>query len=180
MTQLSIASRPVLRPGGAARKLDSLRAIPWNFAWVQTRYGVPGWYGVGTAFEAHAERIEVFCDMAQRWPLFRTVLENVELELCRAELGIAGAYARRVEPIELGERFHARIEAEHRLTSEWVRRITGSDLMATSQVVRQTIGFRNPIVAPLHRMQAALLRREADQAMIQCMMGIAAGMQSTG
>lgn len=181
MTQLSIASRPVLRPGGAARTLDSLRAIPWNFAWVQTRYGVPGWYGVGTAFEAHAERIEVFRDMAQRWPLFRTVLENVELELCRAELGIAAAYARRVEPAELGNRFHARIEAEHRLTSEWVRRITGNDLMATSKVVRQTIGFRNPIVAPLHRMQAALLRREADpKAMLHCMMGIAAGMQSTG
>lgn len=181
MTQLAIASRPVLRPDGATRTMDALRAIPWNFAWVQTRYGVPGWYGLGTAFEAHAERLEVLQDMALRWPLFRTLLENVELELCRAELTIAAEYARQVVPAELGERFHRRIADEHRLTSEWVRRITGNDLMATSKVVRQTIAFRNPIVAPLHRLQAALMRRGADPgAMLQCMMGIAAGMQSTG
>lgn len=181
MTQLTIASRPVMRPGTAKRTLDSLRAIPWNFAWVQTRYGVPGWFGLGTAFEAHSERLETLQEMARQWPLFKTLLENVELELCRAELGIARLYAHQVAPSEVAERFHARILYEHELTSRWVRSITGRDLMASSPTVRNTIAFRNPIVAPLHRMQAALLRRDADpKVMLHCMMGIAAGMQSTG
>ncbi|MBX3095262.1 MAG: phosphoenolpyruvate carboxylase [Fimbriimonadaceae bacterium] len=181
MSELSIASRPVMRPGKKSNSLDSLRAIPWNFSWVQSRYGVPGWYGLGTAFESFADRLGELQEMAQKWPMFQTLLENVELELCRAELDIAALYARQVSPKEVGERFHQTICDEHALAVKWVEAITGRELMATSSTVRRTIAFRNPIVAPLHMMQASLLRGEGESAtMLQCMLGVAAGMQSTG
>jgi len=181
MTRLSIASRPVMRPSKGGNPLDSLRAIPWNFSWVQSRYGVPGWYGLGSGLSALSDRMDELRQLYREWPHFNTLIENVELELSRAELGIAAHYAREVEPRELGERFHGMIQAEFDLTVKGVREITGSELMSTARTVHRTIAFRNPLVAPLHAMQSSLLTREMDPSvMLQCMMGVAAGMQSTG
>lgn len=178
MSRLSIASRPVMRPGSKGDSLDALRAIPWNFSWVQSRYGVPGWYGFGTAIESHSGQIESFRRLYSDWPFFRTLIDNVELELCRSEIHVAERYG----AMASGEarKLHERIRAEHALSILWIREITGRDLLEGT-VVRKTVEFRNPVLAPLHMMQSALLNREMDDAvMLQCMMGVAAGMQSTG
>lgn len=181
MSRLTIASRPVMRPGRGGRSLSSLRAIPWNFAWVQSRYGVPGWYGIGTALKAYPDRTNVLREMAAGWPMFQTIIENVELELCRAELDIARLYARQVVPREGGERLHRLICEEHERTARELQRLTGRELMGSARTVRRTIDFRNPLVAPLHMVQASLLGRDVpSEVMLQTMMGIAAGMQSTG
>ncbi|MCC2669719.1 MAG: Phosphoenolpyruvate carboxylase, partial [Armatimonadetes bacterium] len=115
-------------------------------------------------------------------------------ELKRAHLETARWYAGRVEPREVAERFHARIEEEYRRTCDWVLQVTQQgELMETSAVVRRTVEFRNPATAPLSKLQVALLQlwdelpdeeseeaRDWRDAILMSIIGLAAAMQSTG
>lgn len=187
--RMSIASRPVSRPGKADLGIEGLRAIPWNFAWVQSRLLVPGWYGLGTALDHfladNPDGLALLQDMRSRWPFFQTILENVELELVRTHLPTAELYARAGGEGDTG-RIMARIEAEFDRTVRTVTQILGtSELMEGAKTVRRTVAFRNPVVFPLNMLQAALLRRidaepAYEGALLQTVAGVAAGMQSTG
>ncbi|MBS1709783.1 MAG: phosphoenolpyruvate carboxylase [Armatimonadetes bacterium] len=187
--RMSIASRPVSRPGKADLGLDGLRAIPWNFAWVQSRLLVPGWFGLGTAIEsflsAHADGLERLREMHTNWPFFQTIVENVELELMRTHLPTAELYSRPGDDGATG-RIMGLIEREFQRTVRAVTGILGTNqLMEGAKMVRNTIAFRNPVVFPLNMLQASLLRRvQADEAyegaLLQSVAGVAAGMQSTG
>ncbi len=199
ISRLPIASRPVFRPGRRLGSPEHLRAVPWVFAWVQSRYVVPGWYGLGTALEELGKEpggLELLQKMHRDWLFFRTVLRNAQLELVRAHLPTAAWYAARVQPPETGARLHARIEEEYRRTREWICRITGSEeLTGVSEVVRKTVAMRNPALAPLNRLQLAAMDRWARDhpegaaeegpdpwrdAILLSIIGLAAGMQSTG
>jgi phosphoenolpyruvate carboxylase len=193
---LPIASRPVYRPGNALSGIDGLRAIPWNFAWVQCRTTLVGWYGMGTALEQYAsgneDRLNTLKTMYQGWPFFQTVVDNAQLELTRAHLPTAHMYAKRVQPRSLGERIESTITEEYDRTVQMILRVTGqSRLMEKARVVHNTVEFRNPAVTPLSTLQVALMDRwpkltEEEQAgvwreaMLQTIAGIAAAMQSTG
>jgi len=193
---LPIASRPVFRPGKALASIDGLRAIPWNFAWVQSRTTLVGWFGMGTALESFAEgspkRVEALKTMYREWPFFRTVVDNAQLELVRAHLPTARLYAARVQPPELGARMQKLIEDEHARTERMILKMTGQErLLESARVVRSTVEFRNPEVMPLSVMQVALMNAwegltEEEhagvwrEAMLQSIAGIAAAMQSTG
>jgi phosphoenolpyruvate carboxylase len=193
ISRLPIASRPASRSRQPAG-LEALRAIPWVFAWVQSRYVVPGWYGLGSALQAYAEQapeaLATLSVMYRDWLFFRMVVNNAQLELLRAHLPTAAWYAKRVHPRELGERMHARIAEEHRLTRDWILRATQQqDLLEHAPVVRRTVELRNPALEPLSKLQVALLERlehdaESDaawqEAMLLSIIGIAAAMQSTG
>ncbi|MEJ5252538.1 MAG: phosphoenolpyruvate carboxylase [Chthonomonadetes bacterium] len=196
ISRLPIASRPVFRPRGDMVGLESLRAIPWVFAWVQSRYVIPGWYGVGSALEwfgsQSPENVALLQEMYRRWSFFRMVIDNAQLELVRAHLPTARLYASRVQPHEVGQRLHALIEQEYRRTVEWILRVTGqAELIQNAPVVRRTVQLRNPAVMPLSKLQLALLHRwdkrsggeEQDlwhDAILLSIAGIAAAMQSTG
>lgn len=193
---LPIASRPVFRPGNAIGGIVDLRAIPWNFAWVQSRHVIVGWYGMGTALEQYAgnnpSRMETLRAMYAEWPFFRTVVDNAQLELVRTHLPTSALYANRVTQAELGTRIQGMIEDEHRRTSEMILKICGQGrLLQNAAVVRRTVDFRNPSVVPLSIVQVALMDRwqslsETEQsgvwreAILQSIAGIAAAMQSTG
>jgi phosphoenolpyruvate carboxylase len=192
---LPIASRPVFRPGKALTGIEGLRAIPWNFAWVQSRTTLVGWYGMGTALEGFAgddpARLVRLQTMFREWPFFRTLIDNAQLELTRAHLPTARMYARRVDPPELGRRLQAQIEEEYHRTVRMILAITGQDrLMEHARVVRSTVELRNPAVLPLSIMQVAMMAKwesmNEDEAerwrapMLQTIAGIAAAMQSTG
>ncbi|MDR3691345.1 MAG: phosphoenolpyruvate carboxylase [Fimbriimonas sp.] len=193
---LPIASRPVYRPGQALSGIDGLRAIPWNFAWVQSRTTLVGWYGMGTALEeyvqASPDRLATLRTMYREWPFFQTVVDNAQLELVRAHIPTTRLYAERVEPAELGARIQAAIEGEHGRTVDMILKITGQErLLENARVVRNTVEFRNPAVMPLSLLQVALMDRWAQltdeekagawrEAMLQSIAGIAAAMQSTG
>jgi phosphoenolpyruvate carboxylase len=197
ISRLPIASRPASR-GRQPAGLESLRAIPWVFAWVQSRYVVPGWYGLGSALKAYAEddpeALATLSTMYREWLFFRMVINNAQLELLRAHLPTAAWYAKRVRPADLGRRIHARLEEEHALSRDWILRITDqSDLLGHAPVVRRTVELRNPTLTPLSKLQVALLDKlesESDQdgavdaswqdAMLLSITGIAAAMQSTG
>lgn len=193
---LPIASRPTFRPGKALAGIEGLRAIPWNFAWVQSRAVLVGWYGLGAALDAYVKegpaRLETLQTMYEKWPFFRTVIDNAALELVRAHLPTARMYAARVEPRSLGKRIEKLIEEEHARTSEMILKVSGQrNLLQNAAVVRRTVEFRNPCVMPLSVIQVALMDKWSDlseseqegtwrEAMLQSIAGIAAAMQSTG
>jgi phosphoenolpyruvate carboxylase len=191
---LPIASRPVSRGGNAIAGVDALRAIPWNFAWVQSRATLVGWFGMGSALQEQLEKgnLEQLATMYREWPFFQSIVNNAQLELMRAHLPTARRYAARVRPLELGKRLQAAIEAEYALTKDAILALTGqTELMARARVVRNTIEYRNPMVEPLTKAQIWLMDRweqlspsEAEgvwrEAMLQTIAGIAAAMQSTG
>ncbi len=176
ISRLPITSRPTFRPGRQRVGLEGLRAIPWVFAWVQSRYGVPGWYGVGAALEAAAfpaaasgdpspdeerrpgEGLARLREMYREWPFFRTVMDNAQLELARASLDTAAEYAARVRPEALGQRLHAQIAEEYERTRRCVLAVTEqAELMEGAPVIRRTVELRNPALKPLSRLQVALL-----------------------
>lgn len=195
VSRLPIASRPVMRPGKKYTGVEGMRAIPWNFAWVQSRYTLPGWYGIGSAYKALADESEEFRvglqECYREWPFFATVIANAELELARADLETAAMYAK-----ELGGpdsvAMHDRIVEEHELTLKAISEITGAeDLMSSYRTISNTIRFRNPAVLPLNHLQIAVLKAAGsdweapiekpwEAALLQTVAGIAAGMQSTG
>ncbi|HOL94828.1 MAG TPA: phosphoenolpyruvate carboxylase [bacterium] len=201
ISHLPIASRPVSRQGDRMVGMEDLRAIPWVFSWVQNRYLITGWYGMGSALEWFAglapDHLERMREMYRQWPFFALILNNAQLELIRAHLPTAAWYAARVQPPELGERIHAQIQAEFERTREWILKITGQEeLLSHAEAVRRTVSLRNPVVMPLNRLQVALLGRperpggnpdkprETEpafrEALLLSIAGIAAAMQSTG
>jgi phosphoenolpyruvate carboxylase len=191
---LNIGSRPSHRR--ATKTLDDLRAIPWVFAWTQSRTNVPSWYGVGTAFatwlndQDSAQRLQVLQDMYQQWPFFRTLLSNVHLGMGRADMSIARHYAELAGAA--GQEVFADIEAEFELSRKHVLQITGGDqLLHTEPWLQHSIRVRNPYVDPLNYIQVELLRQfranpdqpnaaELQAAILQSINGIAAGLQNVG
>ncbi len=87
---LPMASRPISRKAASEVDFEGLRAIPWVFAWTQPRYGVPGWYGVGTAFDEALDGGDLDADRLRalyaEWPFFQAVVANALREMARARL----------------------------------------------------------------------------------------------
>src|SRR5207245_7173182 len=94
LEQARIASRPARR--SKSRKLEDLRAIPWVFGWMQSRHGLPAWFGVGHALSKFlgekTENLDLVREMMQKFPLFRTMIRNVEIGMAKADLSIARLY----------------------------------------------------------------------------------------
>ena len=187
---LPIASRPVSRVSASEVQFDDLRAIPWVFSWTQTRYNLPGWYGAGTAIEEEikndSETLGQLQAMWQSWPFFRTVIENVQLELARTRMEIAQAYSGLSQ-----DHFHDIIAAEFEKIRSAVLKITGQErLLDNHMAIQQSIVLRNPYTDVLNLIQVELLKRWAvgseeqliplRQALFLSINGIAAAMQSTG
>jgi len=180
---LTIASRPVSRSTTTITSLDDLRAIPWNFAWVQSRYLTVGWYGVGSAIGTSGAQ---YAQLYRDWPFFRTLVDNCQLEIGRTLIPVARLYGEQEGFPDEWKQVSRQIAGEFETTVQALKDITESpELMANARTVRATIRFRNPLVEPLHRLQVALMKSVDDHAelrpaMVQTIAGIAAAMQSTG
>jgi phosphoenolpyruvate carboxylase len=186
--RMHIGSRPAARENGEG--VQALRAIPWVFAWTQTRHMLPGWFGFGSGLEAASERYgaEVVEKMVAHWPFFGHLLDDVEAMLARTDLDIASHYDRLA-----GEALRARAEpigAEYRLTVAHVLRLRGSArLLDSDPTLQRSIKLRNPYIDPMHLMQVDLLQRwrktgREDRALFAALRatinGIAQGLQATG
>ena len=192
ISQLKIASRPAFR--GAARTIRDLRAIPWVFSWMQSRHTLPGWYGLGSAVGDflldHGGQVEQLQDMYERWPFWRTLIDNTQMILSKADMTIARLYADLVDDAALGDEIFRRIDAEYQLTVDFVCKVTRqSQLLDNSPVLQRSIARRNPNVDPLSFVQLALLRRirggadpspELLTAALETINGIASGLKNTG
>ena len=184
-----IGSRPARRSGEGG--VESLRAIPWVFAWTQTRLLLPSWLGTGEALQAAFDRGEgaLVREMARDWPFVNATLRLIEMALAEAEPAIAAAYDRCLVPDSLkplGEDLRARLELARRGVLDAFQAGT---LLATNPVLRRSIDVRNPYVDPINMVQIGLLERlrgdevvskELWQAFLVTVNGIAAGMRNVG
>jgi phosphoenolpyruvate carboxylase len=186
---LPIGSRPARRVTGGG--VDSLRAIPWVFAWTQTRLLLPSWLGSGDALGEALGRGEraLLQGMYREWPFFRSTLDLIETVLAETDARIAAEYDRRLVPPDLqplGAELRRRLEDTIRAVLD----TTGSrELLDENPVISRSIGVRNPYVYPINLVQIELLRRLRDgaaddaqirQAFMMTVNGIAAGMRNTG
>jgi phosphoenolpyruvate carboxylase len=159
---LNIGSRPARRTRG--RNIEDLRAIPWVFSWMQSRYVLPSWYGVGGALEEfvneNPDRLAQLQEMYRQWPFLRAFLDNLQMTLSKADMLIANHYAQLVDDEALRQRISQVIQDEYERTQRMVTRIVGGKaLLDTSPVLQQSIRRRNPYVDPLSYFQMVLLRR---------------------
>ena len=194
---LAIGSRPTFRPGSDA-SLTSLRAIPWVFAWMQTRHVITGWMGVGTALEEFVERHgesgeRLLREMRSSWPFFATLLSNVEMVLAKADFDVAEHYARTLGDGDQDLRTFSRLRGEYQRTASMVNRLADqSRLLERTPVLQRSIDLRNPYVDALSFLQVELLGRirnlqEGDpeyadtlEAILRSVNGVAAGLRNTG
>jgi phosphoenolpyruvate carboxylase len=188
---LPIASRPSRRRG--ERTLDDLRAIPWVFAWTQSRCMIPAWYGLGTALvevkydDRHAW--QNVCDMYRQWPFFQATIDNATLALAKADMYIAQRYSELVDDADIRRPIWQRIAAERDRTRQAILDIVGGgELLATTPWFQRSIEARNPYIDPLNLIQIEFMRRRRqrpdDESLRDllrlCVQGIAAGMRTTG
>jgi phosphoenolpyruvate carboxylase len=185
--RMTLGSRPSRRGTGS---IDNLRAIPWVFAWTQNRAGITGWYGVGSALEQAAAEVgeDRLREMAQSWPFFRTLLDDVEMVMAKSDLAIAALFSRLAG--KLHEKFFAEIETEFARTEQWILRLKGTDrVLADDLRLALSIRLRNPYIDPMSLMQVDLLSRwrasgRNDEALFGALVatvnGIAQGLQNTG
>ncbi len=191
--RLNLGSRPAFR--GGVPSFANLRAIPWVFAWTQSRVAVPGWYGFGSALLTWAgedsARWDTLATMYREWPFFRTVVDNSQVSLRKADMLIAEVYSGLADPETRAAVFPA-LRSEHERTAAGLCRLTGQrDLLDLQPWLKRSIRVRNPYIDPMNYAQAALLRRlralpegpEAEAlrgAVLLSVNGIAAGLRNTG
>lgn len=187
--RLRLGSRPARRSGEGG--INTLRAIPWVFAWAQNRSTLTAWYGVGTGLSHGLDRfgIDGLREMANDWPFFGTLIDDIEMALAKSDPAIFGHYSALLGGDQHGELFPS-ILAEYERTRDLILQIKQADqLLAGDRRLRLSIRLRNPYVDPINLLQVDLLRRWRDSdrldddllhALITTVNGISAGIQNTG
>lgn len=188
--QLPLGSRPAKRnPAGG---VESLRAIPWIFAWSQNRLMLPAWLGAGAALAKAVQKdnAALLDEMQQKWPFFATRLSMLEMVFLKADADIAAYYDKVLVPDglkHLGQTLREQLAADRELLLQLIHSDT---LMSRESWIRESIMLRNTYVDPLHILQAELLHRvrhqpesvnpEISRALMVTIAGIAAGMRNSG
>ena len=191
ISRLDVGSRPARRAG--RRSLSDLRAIPWVFAWTQTRANLPGWYGLGSGLATLDPAMA--SEMARGWPFFSSVLDLAGMSLAKADMGIFRAYLDLVDE-PLRERYWQLVRDEYVRTVDALEAATGRAVAAHDPTLQRSIELRNPYVDPISFLQVGLLRRlrkadrdaepgtrrrsDLEEAVLVSLLGVAAGMRTTG
>ncbi|HHR5849254.1 TPA: phosphoenolpyruvate carboxylase [Providencia alcalifaciens] len=188
--KLPLGSRPAKRrPTGG---VETLRAIPWIFAWTQNRLMLPAWLGAGAALKHVIEKEgkqAVLDEMWQEWTFFKTRIAMLEMVYAKADLWLAEYYdhclvEKRLWP--LGQKLRDQL-------SEDIKSVLAVSkdeaLMADLPWIAESIALRNVYTDPLNVLQAELLQRSrqqehpdprVEQALMVTIAGVAAGMRNTG
>jgi len=193
--ELNIGSRPSKRKN--SDRFEDLRAIPWVFAWTQSRYLLPAWYAAGTALNKYVNgeeaKLNTLREMYINMPFFQSLIDNLQMALAKADLQIAKQYSNMVKDKTVRDRIFNQVEAEYKLTSDLILKITNqSEILDNVPVIQESIRLRNPYVDPLSYLQVQLLAelrqiREQDsddeellREVLLTINGIAAGLRNTG
>ncbi|WP_421849605.1 phosphoenolpyruvate carboxylase [Marinomonas sp.] len=188
LAKLPLGSRPARRRSDGG--VESLRAIPWIFAWMQIRLMLPAWLGAESALQQGVEsgNLEKLREMHKKWPFFGAYLDMLDMVLAKAEPEIAEYYEKRLVGEEL-QGLGRLLRSKLKQVSELVKMLKKQErLIEDNKTIRQSIDVRNPYIDPLHYLQAELLYRsrkdeenaEVNKALMITMAGIASGMQNTG
>lgn len=193
LEQSSIGSRPARRTG--QRTLNDLRAIPWVFSWNQSRYYLPGWFGVGSGLERleheHPDKYETLEKQLKQWPFLYYVLTNVETNLASADADLMQEYAGLVHNADARERIFGIIQAEFDRTRRQMGAVFGGDVEKRRPRMIRTLAMRANALQVLHQQQIDLLRRwraagdseEGGRLLPQVLLSvnaIASGLRTTG
>jgi phosphoenolpyruvate carboxylase len=186
--KMTLGSRPASRRSMSG--VQDLRAIPWVFAWTQCRSILPGWYGLGSALAEGVAKFgeDAMKEMANDWPFFSNMLDDVEMVLAKSDLDIAEAFSKLSGPLH--EELFGLIRSEFTRTRDELLQLKGHDvLLQDSPRLAASIRLRNPYVDPMSLLQVDLLQRwrEGDrqddhllQALVACVNGVSQGLQNTG
>ncbi len=190
LSKLPLGSRPAKRnPNGG---VESLRAIPWIFAWMQNRLMLPAWLGAGQALQQLIEQGNeaLLKEMCTEWPFFSTRIGMLEMVFSKADLWLAEHYDQRLVPQHLhrlGNTLRSQLEADIKTVLSLAHE---GQLMADLPWIAESIALRNIYTDPLNLLQVELLHRlrsagenptpALEQALMITITGIAAGMRNTG
>lgn len=193
VSRLNIGSRPASR--GRIEDLSGIRSIPWVFSWTQSRFNLPGWFGLGSALDTYASEkprgIEILRHMYGGWKFFRSVIDNAQISLAVADMRVARRYANEVSDGVLANDIFERIDHEYRKSVERILEMTGQRTLIEGELLARSIRLRNPYLDALHCVHLELLRRARrttsvaeretlEAGLSQTINGIAAGLQTTG
>ena len=159
---LNIGSRPSSRK--QTNKIEDLRAIPWVFSWSQSRVMLPGWYGVGTAFnewiKKDSKNLDTLKHMYKEWPFFKSVISNIDMVMSKTDLAIASKYAELLENKELSEKIFNEIVREWKLTLDIILQIEEQEfLLHDNPILTRSLKNRLPYLDSLNHLQVELLKR---------------------
>jgi phosphoenolpyruvate carboxylase len=205
LSGLNVGSRPAKRnPEGG---VESLRAIPWVFAWTQTRLNLPAWLGVGEAFNKEIAQDQILLkDMYKNWTWFHTLVDLLEMILAKSDKRIAENYDVQLlqdsNDKELGDELRGKLND----ATDAVLTVSGNrELQQHNPILLRSLYVRNPYIDPLNIIQAELLKRirkmkhdgyfsndsnineatqdelyELSDALLITINGVAAGMRNSG
>ena len=190
--ELNIGSRPMSRKNSA--QFENLRAIPWVFAWTQSRQLLPGWYAAGSGLESFAgqseENLKLLQEMYQEWPFFRSTVDNLQMALMKADLTTAKEYSELVTDKNVADRIFSNIVEEYNRTKEVLLKIVeDKELLDHTPNIKESVHRRNPYVDPLNFIQVELIKeirnaQEPDEELVTQVLltisGVAAGLRNTG
>lgn len=190
LSKLPLGSRPAKRnPNGG---VESLRAIPWIFAWMQNRLMLPAWLGAGNALQRLIDEGNegLLKEMCAQWPFFSTRVGMLEMVFSKVDLWLAEHYDQRLVPQHLhrlGKELRNQLQADIETVMSLAH---DGQLMADLPWIADSIKLRNIYTDPLNLLQVELLHRlrsqgdnpnpELEQALMITITGIAAGMRNTG
>ena len=187
--RMTLGSRPSRRLGQNA-SIENLRAIPWVFAWSQARTGLPGWFGVGSGLKAVIDSgfLPTLQEMANDWPFFRMLLDDVAMVLVKADLMIAQRFSQLAGSFH--RHFFPKIREEFLLTSQTICQVMNQKtLICHDPHLAQSIALRNPTIDPVSLIQVNLLKQwraagQGDDALLRALVasvnGVSQGLQNTG
>jgi phosphoenolpyruvate carboxylase len=195
ISNLKFGSRPTFRRNTTS--VEDLRAIPWVFSWMQSRFNFPGWYGLGSALDSVLKSgpkgKQLLRTLHAEWPFFQTLIDNAQLTMRKADMGIAELYAGLVEDKVIRARIFGILMTEFTRTENAILAITGQrQLLASEPVLLKSVQLRNPYIDPLNYLQVEMIRRlrageltkaedEATRAVVELTInGISGGLKNTG
>ncbi|WP_100405836.1 phosphoenolpyruvate carboxylase [Bacillus solitudinis] len=189
---LNIGSRPMSRKG--SQRFEDLRAIPWVFAWTQSRQMIPAWFAAGTGLETFAtaseDNLKLLQDMYKKWPFFQSTINNLQMALLKADLTTAKEYIKLVEDKTIADRIFDNISSEYKQTKDILLLITGNqELLDHTPNIQESVYRRNPYVDPLNFLQVDLIQKmrqseeQSEELLTEVLLtisGVAAGLVNTG
>ena len=196
ISELRLGSRPAKRK--TTKRIEDMRAIPWVFAWMQSRHILPGWYSSHTGLQKYLasssrKRMKQLQDAYKRWFYFKALIDNIQMTLSKADMFIAAEYSKLVEHRRTRKNISKRITQAYNESAKLVTKISGGrKLLDNNSTLQRSIRLRNPYVDPMSYIQVELLQRLRDEpitneeyqelklAIFLSINGISAGLRNTG